>query len=69
MTNGHHAIEKETYLINKLLIFGPISKAVPRANVSFENCFWHKDKDVTMRSPDSWSLGNGPLAEPFQEGP
>ena len=42
-------------------VAGPISKAVPRGNVSLDGSFWHKDAEVSpgMKSPGSQSLGRG----------
>ena len=42
-------------------VAGPISKAVPRGNVSLDGSFWLKDAEVSpgMKSPGSQSLGRG----------
>ena len=39
-------------------VAGPISKAVPRGNVSLDGSFWHKDAEVNMKFPGSQNLGN-----------
>lgn len=42
-------------MIDILPISGPISKAVPRGNVTLDNWFWHKEEEVNIRSPDAES--------------
>lgn len=57
-SNEHCAIEKDTDLINALPIFGPISKEVPRGNISPDSCSWHENKEVNIKSLSSLSLGS-----------
>lgn len=72
-SNEHCAIEKDTDLINALPIFGPISKEVPRGNISPDSCSWHENKEVNIKSLSSLSLGSryptGGISPGREQGP